>query len=257
MTETAEQGVTKTTAKTQRSLALLNAEEAVRLWWQRRVYLRKNRVPPKGADTRPVPDVPDEFLRPESFIGPSTAKPDGVSAWGVESARSHASPGGVYPSGSWISLEIVSRDERDEMRRNEVAKAETLAITEKAMLRLGLIDQRYWFALEMHAAGYSERTIALSFKVERYVAKQWIECGLTWIAGCLIVKPDFSAGMGLKPRRVRQRDLWRTCRWCKAVVGHLPAGNFCSPACKAAYVEASADADGGIPLDDGPIDVSD
>ena len=189
------------------SLALCNAEAAVRLWWDRRVYLRKNRVPPKGEEPKVHPDVPDEYVRPQSFIGPSAARPDGTTAWGVET-KSSSPTRDRFPYGVWTSLDVVRRDEAEAMRQLEVVQTETLAITERAMLRLGLIEPDYWFALEMWAAGYSHDNIAGHFKVAKYVAKSYIECGLTWIAGCLIVRPDFSAGMEVKPRRAVPGDLF-------------------------------------------------
>lgn len=186
------------------SQALKNAKAAVDLWYERRLYLGKVRIRPKGESKRASPDVPDEFLRSESFIGPSTARPDGVTAWGVETVPSKRDR---YPWGIYTSLAAVSRDETDAMRSNARVKSETLAITERAMLRLGLIEVRYWVALEMSAAGYSLDNIAATFKVAKYIAKMYVECGLTWIAGCLIVKPDFKA-VEAPARRMEWGDLF-------------------------------------------------
>lgn len=181
-----------------------NAIAALDVWYDHQL-LRGHKRLLDLTNRRPgEPDVPDELVRSETFIGPSAGRPDGTTAWGVESEE----PGRSKPPRGWSTyIDVVSRDEAEWIRQQSAARQEVIEIMVPAMQRLGIINPPHMITLEMRAAGWSWQAIAHAFDASRQQVSIWWECGLTWIGGCLVVKPDFTAGFERKPRRMLKADL--------------------------------------------------
>lgn len=182
-----------------------NGIAALEIWFEHQ-YSRGHKRLHRWVDSEPgEPNVPDEIVRSESFIGSSTGRPDGASAWGVESAE----PGRSKPPyGRSTYLDVVNRDEYERFRDRSAQRTEVLKIMVPAMDRLGVINTSSMLTLEMRSSGWSWQAIAHWFDTSRPQIQMWWECGLTWIGGCLVVKPDFTAGFEALPRHTLRADLY-------------------------------------------------
>lgn len=183
-----------------------NAVIATELWYAEMRYLGRARVAPYNADdTLPVPDVPDEYVRSQTFIGPSAARPDYATAHGVETKPSGRSS---IPYGVASRIDVVREDVAQQIREDFRVRDEAVTLVMPAMMRLGLIEPAYAWAVELRCAGYPFQPMATVLEVSKPLAHQFYECGLTWIAGCLIVKPDFRAGIRTMPRQGCRSMTW-------------------------------------------------
>lgn len=182
-----------------RKAAILGIE----LWYAQRVYHHRANFQQKKE--RPEPNVPDEYLRPETFIGPSL-KADGVTAHGVETKP----PGfSQFPGGSYIRLDPMSgRDLEDELaRQRELSELRGLVHT--AMFDLIGIRPKYHMAVEMWAAGWSFGSISSALSVSKPTAHQFYECGLTHVISRIYTRRKAVAQQKMsRQRRMREGDLW-------------------------------------------------
>lgn len=145
----------------------------------------------KPSTQAPVsPDVPDEYVRPQTFIGPSSSRPDGVTAHGTET---RSGGGSSFPGGRGSSLEVVDAEVAARIRQMIADKAVRIANVDKAIKRLGLIHLNLPAVLEMRAARYTWDAICARFDCSKPTAYQWYEIGLGVLAFSLIVKPDYAA----------------------------------------------------------------
>lgn len=160
------------------------------LWYEDRLA-RGVTVYVRDQDLEPGRAVPPEYLRPSGMIGGSESVMYGsVTAGGVE-ARRNAGPDTGTPFGAGSRVEVVQAEEHDRLRAQQAARADVLALVEQAMLRLGLIDPFYPMVVEARMARFSWDMITSRLEVSRPTAIQWFECGVTWVAGYLIIRPNF------------------------------------------------------------------
>lgn len=194
---------------------------ALELWYASRLANGRARELPPGTakpdPTRPISlEVPEDRARQnEALAEAKKARPqnwttrklreigrtargrpiresvpilDVLTADGRETRRS---PGARTPYG--VSTDPVVGDAEEVRRehRRRVARQELLAVTRASMMRLILIEPVYHRALEMKAAGYSFRRMADRMGIDRGVVEKYFECGLTWLSGCLMHRPQW------------------------------------------------------------------
>lgn len=180
-----------------------NALAAIELWYARRLYLGRAKFVKDRK--RVAPDVPEEYVKPGGFIGPST-RTDGITAHGVETDRYKTSS---EPAGQGSRLSIASRCEVQAMRENASIRSETQALMDFTMIRVQLLDPLVATAVELWAAGWKFSHIGTVLGVSKNLAHQYFERGVSQVEFALLTKPDRQAGMKLRaPRHMTGGDLF-------------------------------------------------
>lgn len=182
-----------------------NALAAIELWYGERLYLGQAKF--RKARGRVQPDVPDEYVRPEGFIGPPV-RTDGVTAHGVETKPYQQSRTPWESRGAGSRLDVVRRDEAEAMRQSAALRAETIAIMNFTMIRVQLLDPLVATAIELWGAGWKFNQISTALGVSKNLAHQFFERGVSQIEFALLVNPDRRAGLvPPQPRYMLMSDL--------------------------------------------------
>lgn len=180
------------------------ALQGIEMWYAERVYHRRARFQ-KGQQGRAEPNVPPEYLPPESFIGPSL-KADGATAHGVETKPTR---GSQAPRGRGIELGLIHRYGLDDYLVQQRELAELRQVVSTAMFDLIMINPRYHMVVEMWAAGWSFGSIASTLSVSRPTAMAHFDCGVVWVCGCILRRQKHIARAKMRCRRVmREADLY-------------------------------------------------
>ena len=133
------------------------------------------------------------------------------TARGTDSSRPGESKD---PAGKGSRLEVVSESIGTELRQVVRARMEILRLMTPTMNALSIIDAEAHMAIEMWAAGYQlgevQQRIRKILNQKTYSRNSAIKaqsCGWTWVAGCLLVKPEFPDDEPDPPRMMLEEEL--------------------------------------------------